>query len=189
MRDKSVLLGLLSAGLLLAFQTAAQGKNVTVELASRDVASYTTAQEEFGTFHVVEFTIPEDLAGKRLDTVMLELYVDVSLMEGVAEETTPVVEILPLTEKFAGDGVPKFTPTSTAVRNVVPGERRKLLLDITEMAKGWIAEPETNHGVIIGTLTGPKDGTITLRDDVLGGGKVAKVTFFYQSRLGGRVSH
>jgi len=189
MRDKSVFLGFLSAGLLLAFQTGAQGKNVTVGLASRDVASYSTAQDQLGTFHVMAIAIPEDVVGKRLDTATLELYVDVSLNDEASEGSTPVIEVLPLTNAFAGDGKPTFAPTSPAVRNVVPGERRKLLLDITDIVKGWIANPGTNHGLIIGSLTGNKEGEFSLRNDVLGAGVVAKVTFFYQNRSGGRVSH
>ncbi|MFQ5510835.1 MAG: hypothetical protein ACE5EO_03200 [Candidatus Krumholzibacteriia bacterium] len=38
--------------------------------------------------------------------------------------------------------------------------------------------PTRNHGLIIGSLTGRRDGLFSLKGDSLGSGVVAKMTFF-----------
>ncbi len=189
MKTKSRIAGLLTVIFLLLLCSGAQGRIATLVLQTTDFATYTTPQAQLGTFHTVKFSVPEEVVGKRLDLVILELYVDVSINDEWREESAPVIEVLPLTAAFAGNGVAEFVPTSTAVRNVIPGERKKLLLDITGIVKGWIAAPESNHELIIGTLTGPKEGTFALRDGVLGAGNVAKVTFAYQNCFGERAPH
>jgi hypothetical protein len=61
-------------------------------------------------------------------------------------------------------------------------------VDITGIVNGWIANPSSNHGLVIGALTGPDVGTVSLASAGLGPATAVRVTFFYQNRSGGRVS-
>lgn len=46
-----------------------------------------------------------------------------------------------------------------------------------------IREPTANHGLILGGLEGDREGTITVRSNVLGSGRVAKLTIHYDNRV------
>ena len=138
---------------------------------------------------VLDFEIPSDVIGKRLDSVLLEFYVDASLKEGVASEYSPLIEIYPLNDDFTGDGSPSFTSVSAAVRNVKVGSGKRVLMNITDIVGKWITDPNSKHGLIIGSLTGIKSSEFVLCNDVLGGGIVARVTFQYQNRFGGKIAN
>jgi hypothetical protein len=68
------------------------------------------------------------------------------------------------------------------------GEGRVMRVDITDIVKGWLANPSGNHGLVIGALTGPEVGTVSLESAGLGPAAAVRVTFFYQKRFGDRVS-
>jgi hypothetical protein len=60
-------------------------------------------------------------------------------------------------------------------------------IDITQIVAGWLAAPSGNHGIVIGTLSGPSVGTISLRSTAMNGFAL-RLTFFYQDRSGERMS-
>jgi hypothetical protein len=68
------------------------------------------------------------------------------------------------------------------------GEGQRVVADITEIVRGWIETPSSNHGLVIGSLMGPKIGIVTLKSDGVAAGTTARITFFYQNRFGQRVS-
>ena len=178
-RSHSLILGL---GLIaLVGASAVQAKNITLELKSSQVSSYNTEDDAF--YHVLTFDVPEDVIGKRLDSVILEFYIDASLKPGVAEENSAVIEVRSLSESFSGRGVPSFVSVYPGARHILIGDGKRVALDITDIVKVWIATPSKNHGLIIGSFAGSRDGVFELRSDVLRSGVFATVTFFYQNRF------
>jgi hypothetical protein len=134
--------------------------------------------------------------GKRLDSVLLEFAVDASPM--ILEDSTvvvPVVGAFPLTATYTGGGVgngrdsaPVFNSAVPSARPIATGENRLVRMDVTDIVKGWMANPSSNHGLVIGSLTGPEAGAVTMRGALPGSESAVRLTFFYQNRFGGRVS-
>ena len=183
MRQK--LLFVVIAGTILGISTTAFPKSATIKLAMSQITSKTSAER--GAFYVVNVAVPEDVVGKRLDTVLLEFYVDATPTTDEEAEEMPTVGVYPLTEAVP-EGEPKFNAFVPSVRSVPMGSGQKVLADITEIVRGWIETPSSNHGLVIGSLTGPKIGSVALKNDGVAAGTTAQVTFFYQNRFGQRVS-
>jgi hypothetical protein len=170
---------------LLAWPYVAYSKSVTVQVAGQSLSSGTTDR---GAYYVLNLPVPEDVIGKRLDTVLLEFYVDVEADETIKFDYAPSIEVFPLTETSQLGRSPQFTTAHPTSRPVALGDGQRVLLDITDIVKGWIESPSTNHGLVIGAFSGPKAGALNVRNDVIGSGKALQATFFYQNRFGQRVS-
>lgn len=174
----------LLAAAAIAISSVAFGKNVTVSIPLKDV---TVRSNDLGDYYVVRFDLPTEIAGKRLDSVFLDMVVDASPTNQAVEGATPILSVLPLTEAFAATKL-SYTSNVPSVRPVSMGEGQKVRFDITETVRGWIAHPVTNHGLVIGALSGPPVGTASLKDSALGEGVAMRLTYFYQNRSGERVS-
>jgi len=173
------------ASALVGVSTTALPKSATIKLAMNQITTKTSSER--GGFYVVTFSVPEDVVGKRLDTVLLEFYVDATPTTDEEVEEMPTVGVYPFTEAFV-EGEPKFKASVPSVRSVPMGPGQKVLADITEIVRGWIETPSSNHGLVIGSLTGPKIGNVALKNDGVSAGTTAQITFFYQNRFGQRVS-
>lgn len=138
--------------------------------------------------HVFEFGIPEDVVGKRLDSVILEFQIDVGLAQEERADATPVIAVYPLNESLRPGQSPVFTGTFASARNVLPEAGQTLVVDITDIVRGWVEEPSSNRGLVIGSFTGAKLSKLDLNPDAIDTGKAARVTFFYQNRFGDRLS-
>jgi len=177
---------LLSGLFILVAPLSTQAKSVVVRLSGQ---ALTTGTSDRGIYHVVDLAIPEEISGKRLDTVMLEFYVDVAANEELdMEGFVPSIEVYPLSEAVQVGRTPRFTSSYPTSRPVALGERQRVMVDITDVVKGWIGSPETNHGLVIGSFGGPVLGGLDVRDDVIGSGTAIQATFFYQNRFGQRLS-
>jgi hypothetical protein len=177
----------LTALLAVVLTTDVSAKSVVVQL---DAPSVTVrSSQAYGPYYVVNLPVPSEVIGKRLDTVLLEFYVDVAPDGSNGDDVSPAIEVLPLAEALAANGSPRFTTSHPSVRPLSFGEDRKVLVDVTDIVKGWIAEPSSNHGLIVGSFRGPKLGGLDVKSNVVAPGKVLQATFFYQNRFGQRVSH
>jgi len=70
------------------------------------------------------------------------------------------------------------------IRNVPPGQSRRLRVDITEIVRGYVKEPATNHGLIIGGLATYREGSIEVQTNAVEGSYMAKIDFHYNARAG-----
>ncbi|HEX6790872.1 MAG TPA: hypothetical protein VF247_06150 [Candidatus Krumholzibacteria bacterium] len=179
-----VVCGLLVAG-------TASAKNITVTLPMSSVDSYANDR---GSYYAVSVSVPADVIGKRLDTVLLEFAVNATATEDSA--ATPVVGVYPL-KRNADGGISDaagridtsaFEAIVPSARPVACGENRIVRVDITDIVKGWIKDPSSNHGLVFGSLTGPSVGTVTLKDQLPSSDGAIQLTFFYQNRFGDRIS-
>jgi hypothetical protein len=187
-RTQTYLLSLLT---LVSIGGAAFGKSVTIPVRMDQVGVHTG---ERGAFYVVNVAVPGDIAGKRLDSVFLEFAVDATPLEEDSMTVTPIVGAYPLTSTYSGgDGQggnsePVFNAVVPSSRPVAEGNDRRVMMDITNIVRGWIANPASNHGLVIGSLTGPEVATVALRQSIPGEQVPIRITFFYQNRFGDRIS-
>jgi hypothetical protein len=107
--------------------------------------------------------------------------VDVSsrASEGLQNET-PLFEVYALKSAFSGEVDPdqfqeQDLPTT---RPVVVGSGRRVVIDITEAVGCYVADPAGNHGLIVGSLTGARDGLFTIRSGDFGPSTLGRITSF-----------
>jgi hypothetical protein len=167
-----------------ALPGAVIAKNVSVSI---PMSAVDARSDERGNYYVASFDVPAEVVGKRLDSVFLDFIVDASPTEAAVAGAAPFVSVCPLKEQFTGSS-PKFEAKVSSMRPVPMGENQKVRADVTDIVKAWIANPTGNHGIVIGTLTGPKVGTVALKSEALAAGTALRLTFFYQDRFGGRIS-
>jgi hypothetical protein len=139
-----------------------------------------------GAFYIVNVAVPEDVNGKRLDSVVMELSVDVEPMTPADSVSTPIVGVYPLTQSYNGGGAaPTFEDVVPSARPIALGQSTVVRMDITDIVKGWIESAASNHGLAIGSLTGPEVGNVTLNSTLPRSDSAVRITFFYQDRFGG----
>jgi hypothetical protein len=168
--------------------SAALGKSTTVSVPVSQVGTYSGDR---GQFYVVNLSLPAEIAGKQLDAVILEFAVDASALSLEDSVVSPRVGVFPLTQAYTA-GVdahapgrataPVYATNVSSTRPVGRGSNRTIKMDVTDIVKGWIASPSTNHGFVIGTLTGPDVGRVSLRGEAL------RATFLYENGFGEPVS-
>ncbi|HEX6791143.1 MAG TPA: hypothetical protein VF247_07525 [Candidatus Krumholzibacteria bacterium] len=185
----------IAAACLFTTATAALAKSLTVAVPTTSISVRSGPR---GDLYAVRIAVPEGVVGKQLDTVVIEFALDISSISEEDSLATPVVGVYPLTREFSDavlrqGTVEPMDPTSyqgevSSARPVVIGQNRVIRMDITRIVRGWIAEPSSNHGLVIGSITGPVVGAVYLSDEALASGSPLRVAFFYQDRSGGRVS-
>lgn len=150
-----------------------------------------------GAFYVISLSIPQDVFGNRLDSVFLEFAVEATPLVEDSVTVTPLVGAYPLLTEYAGGVVgdgqgrnpePVFQSIVPSSRPVAAGDNRAVKMDITDVVREWIANPLTNHGLVIGSLIGPEIARVTLKNSIQGGETPIRITFFYQNRFGDRIS-
>jgi hypothetical protein len=185
---KHIIIQLMIAGVFLVLAGAAAAKSAVVSIPMNSVNASTG---ERGTFYVLDISIPEDITGNRLEMVVLEFAVDAIASSEADSLETPVVGVYPVTSEFVarrGDGpvgtveVPEIEEIVPSSRPVALGENHVLRMDITAIVTGWMSEPSSNHGLVIGTLTGPEVGGVSLNEALPGGDVPVRVTFFYRTQ-------
>ena len=166
-------------GLTLVGSAAAE--RITVALTATEVTAATPSNEALGDYYLVSVEIPEGLRGKRLVGAYLEVAVDVSART-VSDFTinAPTLEVHMLSEQLTGEANDsKVIPHSTMRRAVEVGENRSVRIDVTEAIKRFIDSPSDNHGLVIGSLRGRRDGLFELKNS---GGALARITYLYMAQ-------
>lgn len=181
---RRIILAVLSAGIVGTIAGVAQPANLAISIGMSGV---TAKSGERGSYYVVKIDLPPELTGKRLDSALLEFAVDAAPLSPAEAGATPEIAVFPLTAEFT-DASLNYDAKVPSVQNIPMGEGQVVMDDITSIVKDWLANPSSNHGLVIGALTGPEVGAVSLNDTVLGAGSALRVTFFYQNRFGGRVS-
>jgi hypothetical protein len=161
--------------LVLASAVPVLGAREEVELGGAEVVLH-----EPGDYYTVQLPVPRVPAGKALTGAYLEFYVDVEGASDAVNET-PVLEVYALEGELRGGSYQaELGKAAFGPRNVAIGLKRRVVVDVSEIVRGYLGDASKNHGLIISKLTGVRDGAFTLRDDVLGKGVAAKVTFYYR---------
>jgi len=85
-----------------------------------------------------------------------------------------------LSEQLPGEADDsKVVPRSTMRRPVEVGNNRSVRIDVTEAIKRFMDSPSDNHGLVIGSLRGRRDGLFELKSS---GGALARITYLYMAQ-------
>jgi len=152
-----------------------------VGLGSAEINTVADTTAGVGDYFVLQFQPPTGVTAKSLRHAMLEVFVDASARNiGGYTEGTPLVEVYALKGAMVGALNPNLFRAQTvpSVRNVATGSARRVVIDITEIVRGFLSTPASNNGIVMGSLTGSRTGVFALRDDKLGGSTKARITIF-----------
>jgi len=176
--DKIVVL----TALFLALAGGVGAAKYQAVLGSEGVQKITPEEEGLGPYYVVTFEVPREAQGREIFRAMLEFEMDVSareLMEGYTNES-PVVEVFALAQTFGGGFNPEGAERLEEVeRNMAVGTGRRVRLDITHFVQDIVSNVRTNHGLVIGSLTGPRDGVFEVKEKE---GVRARLTVSYSDK-------
>jgi hypothetical protein len=167
--------------LLLAVVSMAWAGRLSVLVPSSSITTYEAAEPGLGDYYLIRFDIPVTVTQENLEHAYLEFYVDATSREvdGYVDET-PLLELYALVNEFDGQlaSMTLAPPTIRTVRNVRVGNSRRVVVDVTEIVRAYIAEPTRNHGVLVGSLTGRRDGEFALKGGVIRSGVTASIQLF-----------
>ncbi len=159
-------------------------ERLSVYIGNNALASYEHSDTARGDFYTLQIQVPSEVVGKKLYGAILELTLDAT---GAARDLTsvkvPILEVYALDASFTGSlrAADVIAETGT-IRNVAPGENRRVRIDITEIIKAYLEQPTKNHGLIIGGLAPYREGVVLVKQNAYKSGNVAKIDFHYDSR-------
>ncbi len=162
-----------------------------VSIRSDHVTSYPPITEGTGKYYTFEFQVPQIVSLTTLEKAHLELYVDAGSfvrgdfrwldadsVEHVGHRTrTPLLEVYALKSAISGaleEG--QLEKELVALVPVLVGQNRRVLVDVTPIVRSFIASPTKNHGIVIGSLSGQRQGDFTLREGGFRDGSRAKIS-------------
>ena len=161
----------------------AEIRKVEVPLSSEMISAYTAPDSSAGGYYVLTFEVPSSATAVEIKSALLEFYADVSsnAVDGWVNDS-PVVELYALKNPYSVDlDLSKVHGQSAAVKPVQVGEARRIVLDVTSIVQAWAKDPELNHGMILGSFRGMKEGVFSIRNDRLGAGELARLTILYET--------
>lgn len=154
----------------------------TVLIRSSDVTLHVEPDTTIGQLYTVSYSLPDELVAERLERALLEVFVDVrsKVRDGYTNEA-PVLEVYALAEPF-GDRFErkKLDPKTRAVRPVALGAGRRVVLDITGIIRSQLSGELGNYGLVIGSVSGMREGEFGLVAGRLPEGAVGQIRY-YQS--------
>jgi hypothetical protein len=100
------------------------------------------------------------LTANELERAILEVSVDVSAKRrGPYFNPAPVLQVYALAEAYGESFDPEILHADgRVVRPVATGENRRVVLDVTEIVRSHLAGTTENNGLIVGSLTGMREG-------------------------------
>ncbi|MHC4060673.1 MAG: hypothetical protein ACYSR6_03545 [Planctomycetota bacterium] len=165
MMSRTKLAVLISLVLVIASAQIALAERYAVELGANELNAVSPKDTTLGNYYVVKVGVPDVLDGKELFKAILELTVDVAAteVEGCPNET-PILEVYALTDEMENElDSSKFKTPTPLRRNIRVGNNRHIRMDITQIVKDYIKNPENNHGLVFGSLSNSRDGLFTVK--------------------------
>ena len=151
---------------------------------SNDLVVHSSSDATLGDYYTLQFQIPEIIKEREFYGATLEFYVDVASLERDSVATQmPLLEVYALRGSFSGlvDSVHFVLPSATSMR-VKRGASERVAFGISEIVERYLGNPSDNYGLIIGSLSGERDGVFRIKNDVLGSDVVARINFHYDGR-------
>ncbi len=120
---------------------------------------------------------------EKLESVVIEFAIDATEFSVPDSVVTPIVGVYPLNESITSENGPQTPSLDSLVPSARPvsvGEHRVLRMNIADIVRAWLENPATNHGLAIGSLTGPEVATVTLNESLPGASAAVRITYFYK---------
>ena len=153
---------LIVGGLLLPTDTTAEVLELRVE--PRNLAVYANPGGYGDTF-VLDFDLPDVLSNSTIYSAVLELTADVNVRDrsGYRAETA-LLEVRVLSADFGGATENASTVgIDTMVRNIRLGSSRAVMMDITDGIRYYVTDQTPRYGLLVGALSGGRDGVFQFR--------------------------
>lgn len=196
---RNIVLVILTVILVAAIFTVSgnAAKKRTIPIAFSDFTTYTPSDNEFGNYYKLRLDTPSGIVAEDLDMAVLEFVVDVgSKLRGDWEildadsnvtigfiDNTPSIEIYGLKTECSGEvDIRDLEISSRVVRPLSIGPYQRVVVDVTAIIKSYVRTPTKNHGLIIGSLTGMRNGDFVIKNNAFGNGNAAEVRLYYTQR-------
>jgi hypothetical protein len=148
-----------------------------IPIRSNDVTLRADPDTTLAAYYTVSYSPPGNLPAADLQRAILELYVDVGAKsrEDYVNEA-PVLEVYALTEPFS-DVLDRedLDQASRVVQPVAAGDGRHVVIDVTRIVRSHLDGRLSNNGLVMGSVTGMREGEFVFVPGRLPGGAVAQV--------------
>jgi hypothetical protein len=161
----SRLVALVAIAIILATAVSTEGARITVALTADDVQAYAGVSESVGGYYVTKLPIPAVLTQTELYGAYLEFYVDVdAIPKGAIVNEAPNFDVCGLNEEFSNSlDAADLGPSAWGPVNIARGSDRRVVVDITRIVRYYLENPSRNHGLILGAVTGDRDGLFDIK--------------------------
>jgi hypothetical protein len=166
---------------MLVFLTGARrtaGKEVVL-IHADDVIVRAETDTSVAPYYTLSYSLPVGLASTRLERVILELYVSVRAKprNGYINEA-PVMEVYALKRAYPGSLAGDLLyREGRAGRPVLLGEVRRVVIDITKIVRAHLDGELANNGLVMGSLTGMREGEFVVVPGRLPDGAVGQIRY------------
>jgi hypothetical protein len=169
---------------LSVLAVSSDAKKIEVMLQTSNLTTYAAGVEQLGDFYVLEVDVPTWLEGKEIYSASLEFYVDAAVMDTAAmQNDSPRIQVFALKSDLGETlDLSKIDRTGPAVINIPRGNDERVWVDVTDIIRAYVKNPSSNHGLVIGSLTGARDGIFTIKSGHHGPGSIAKLKIHYNKR-------
>jgi hypothetical protein len=165
--------------ILLLIVGTASADSRSIELTSTALSPFVSEKIGGGSM-VFQIEIPDVIIGTRLDAVLLEFRPETFVDPGAVSYNVPI-SVAPCVSTQNGREI-RYDRAVTRI--IAVGTEKRVVLDLTNMVKEWMAAGTMSHQVAIGSMI-TRDATLSL-NAIAPGDIVAKLTFLYQHRFGQR---
>jgi hypothetical protein len=142
-----------------------------------DVVTHAEADTSLGPYYVITWQMPGGLSSDGLAQALLELYVDVDAKaRGDYRNDAPILEVVAQQQQFNGE-LGELADVLRASRPVLVGERRRVRLDVTNIVRARLRGASGDQ-LVVGSLTGLRDGEFRLVTGELGPDVVGRVRIY-----------
>lgn len=152
----------------------------TLLIGSSDVSAHADEDTTTGQYYTLSYRLPANLSPTRIERAVLEVYVDVGAkVRDDYINDAPMLEVCALKQPYSGTLVRADLDLATdSARPIARGRARRVMVDITEIFRAQLSGRLENNGLVVGTLTGPRDGDFTILSNRLPGGAVGRVLIY-----------
>lgn len=153
------------------------GGERVIHLGSSDVRELSPGDSTSARSYVITLPIPSGIEHGRLHAAVLEFYADVFGANTEAYQAeSALIEVYGVDGNVTGElDSEQIRRPSAMTRNVVVGENRRVLVDITEFLRYNLYSKVTTHSLLVGFVQS-RDGVFRIREGAFGAEKPARVT-------------
>ena len=178
---KTTIVLILGFVLLCGVMGVAFAGTITVDLPSTHLTTRTDGAASMGNYYLLDVPLPAAMAGARVQSAFLEFYVDATVTEAASgHDPAPRIQVYALKSAMGETFDVSKIEKGPGVASVPIGTSKRVGVIVTEVIQGWLDTPTSNHGLVVGALTGAQDGRFTLKSGVLGSGAMARLTVHYK---------
>jgi len=167
------------AGLMLLGGSAGTRDRQVLVIRAADVTARADEDTMTGQYYTTILPLPANLEPSNLDRAILDLYVDVGAKsrDGFVN-TGPILEVCAMKGSYPGEvRLEDLDLETRAVRPVPVGRGRHVKLDVTKIVRAGLGGA-SNHGLILGSLTGMREGDFTVVSGRFSGSTAAQIVVY-----------